>query len=106
MTPHETLKYFQFTRSNILRMNKVEIAGIETFYELSVGNYSFNLGKKIFIEPINSSNSRLTTSVALSTQELYENYFNIIADDICKSLSTERNNVCVQDIKVLEMMLL
>lgn len=106
MTPHEKLKYFQFTRSNILRMNKVEIAGIETFYELSVGNYSFNLGKQIFVEPINSSNTRLTTSVASSTQELYENYFDIIADDICKFLSTERNNVCVQDIKVLEMMLL
>jgi hypothetical protein len=106
MTPHDPLKYVQFTRSNILRMNKVEIATIETFYELSVGNYSFNLGKQIFIEPINSSTPRLTTSVASSTQELYENYFDIIADDICKALSTERNNVCVQDIKVLEMMLM
>lgn len=106
MTPHDPLKYVQFTRSNILRMNKVEIATIETFYELSVGNYSFNLGKKIFIEPINSSTSRLTTNVASSTQELYENYFDIVVDDICKALSTERNNVCVQDIKVLEMMLL
>lgn len=105
-TPHEQVTYFKFSRSNIFNMNKVELSSTEFFYEISVGDYSFHLGKEILMQPMNFAATKLTIIAAWTTNELYEKQFEFITADICKVLATDSHNICVRDIKVIEMMLL
>lgn len=106
MEPHDQISYFKFTRSNIFGMSKSDISDVNYIYEIVVGDYSFNLGKNIFMEPINSNDSRFEKIIGLTTHELYENQFKFINESICKLLSRDPENVCVRDLKVIEMMLL
>lgn len=106
MERDDKISYFKFTRSNIFGMSKSVISEVNYIYEIVVGDYSFNLGKDVFMEPINFNESRLKKIKALTTHELYENQFEFITDSICKLLSREPKNICVRDLKVIEMMLL
>lgn len=90
-------------RLNLFNVNKVKILENDFFYEINVGDYSFKLGKIIEVVTTNFSDNILDNYTFSTLQEVYDLVFSFITEDICYVLSTEPNNVCVQDLKVIEM---
>lgn len=98
-----SVNYFVFMRLNLFNVNKVKILENDFFYEINVGDYSFKLGKIIEVVTTNFSDNILDNYTFSTLQEVYDLVFSFITEDICYVLSTEPNNVCVQDLKVIEM---
>jgi hypothetical protein len=97
------VNYFVFMRRNLFNVNKVKILENDFFYEIDVGDYSFRLGKVIEVVTTNFSDNILDNYTFSTLQQVYDLVFSFITEDICYILSTEPNNVCVQDLKVIEM---
>jgi hypothetical protein len=106
MNPDNKLIYFSFARYNIFNMNKLRILDEKFFYDLEFGDYSIKLGKDIVMEFTNFIDGSEQSFTVSTMQELYQNQFDFITASICKSLSAEPHNICIRDLKVIEMLLL
>lgn len=106
MNPDNKLIYFSFARYNIFNMNKLRILDEKFFYDLEFGDYSIKLGKNLVMEFTNFIDGSVQSFVVSTMQELYQNQFDFITSSICKSLSAEPHNICIRDLKVIEMLLL
>lgn len=98
--PDNPINYVKFIRYEKDDSNKTAISKKEYFYSVSVGDDYFTLGSELAIN-LHSPNCIKVDSM----QTLYQEQFNKITSDICTILATDRDNVSILDLEVINMSL-